>query len=67
MSQANDLALRREILLRTATLQQASVQLQCGQLKGHRVVRALAWAGNRGMRSAVASVLARWLSQWRVS
>lgn len=87
MSRQNTQALRYQILLKTARLQQASVQLQLDRLSGHRAIKLVDWVagtgeGRRhwatglrlldgvwrtGMRSLVASALARLIQQWRIS
>lgn len=48
MKRHNTRALRHQILLRTARLQQASVQLQLDRLSGHQAVRLVDWVAGAG-------------------
>lgn len=48
MKRQDTRALRHQILLRTARLQQASVQLQLDRLTGHQSVRLVDWVAGVG-------------------
>lgn len=67
MSQQSTQALRRQILLRTARLQQASVQLQLDRLSGHQAVRLVDWAGGAEGRRQWRTGLRLVGSLWRTS